>query len=180
MQMQEAVLQEIRSRVNILQAQDDQIVEEANSIFEDHKNELEAIPKRVTNCDSQILNTKGTKIGIQRSLKDMNSKIIKVTETLESIRNSLKEVPSKRELREHAAATEDQLAQSRELNTDLTTAMEGYKFSESTPYDFRGPGLQAGPSTTVHPERQHYFGSDASSLSDTESQGIPKAQGRSF
>jgi len=104
MQLQEAVLQEIRSGVNILQAQDNQIVQEANSIFEAHKNELEVMSKRITNCDSQILSIKGTNIGIQRPLKDMNSKIQKVNEVLDSIKTSLKEVPSRRELREHATA----------------------------------------------------------------------------
>jgi hypothetical protein len=45
MNLQGAVLQEIRSGVNILQAQDNQIVEEANQIFETHMREMEAISK---------------------------------------------------------------------------------------------------------------------------------------
>jgi hypothetical protein len=130
MQLQEAVLQEIRSAVNILQAQDNQIVEEANTIFETHKKELEAISKRVTNCDGEILTIKGTNIGIQRSLKDMNSRIHIVNEVLESIKSALKEVPSRRELREHATVMDEQLVQMQEVNTGLTTAREGIKFSE--------------------------------------------------
>jgi hypothetical protein len=42
----------------------------------------------------------------------MNSKIVKVNEILESIKNALKGVPTKRELREHAASMKDRLAQS--------------------------------------------------------------------
>jgi uncharacterized protein YukE len=170
MLLQEAVLQEIRSGVDILQNQDNQIVQEANSVFEAHRKELEAISKRVTDCDGQILSIKGVNVGIQQTLKNMNDKIAKVNEILGSIKNSLKEIPSKKELREHVAVMEDQLAQSRELNTGLTTAMEGYKFSESVLFAFGKEGPQAGPSTTVHPERQHYFGSNASSLRDTESE----------
>jgi len=64
MQLQEAVLQEVRSGINVLQGQDNQTVQEANSIFEAHKSELEAISKTVTNCDSQILSIIGTNIGI--------------------------------------------------------------------------------------------------------------------
>ena len=153
-----------------MQAQDNQIVQEANSIFEAHKKELEAISKQIINCDGQLLSIKGTNIGIQRSLKEMNQKIVNVNDVLTSIKNTFKGIPSKKKLREHAAVMEDQLAQSRELNTGLTTAMEGYKFSESASYNFGRQGLQAGPSTTVHPERQRYFGSDASSLRDTESE----------
>jgi hypothetical protein len=129
---------------------------------------LEIIGNRITNCDGQILAIKGTNIGIQRSLKDMNSKILKVNEVLGSIKSSLKEVPSRRELREDATAMDEQLVQMREVNTGLTTAMEGYKFSESSQINFQIP--QAGPSTTIHPERQRYFGSDVSSLIDTESE----------
>ena len=61
-----------------------------------------------------------------------------------------------------------------EVNTGLTTAMEGFKVSKSSRFNFREgapratPFQQAGPS--VHPERQRYFGSDASSLRDTESE----------
>jgi hypothetical protein len=65
MQLQEAVLREIRSRVNILQAQDNQSVKEANTIFEAHKNELESMIKRMTNFDAEILSLKATNIGIQ-------------------------------------------------------------------------------------------------------------------
>jgi hypothetical protein len=74
MQLREAVLQEIRSGVNILQAQNNQIVQEANSILEGHRIKLEAISKRFTTCHSQVLAIKGTNIGIQSSLKDMNSR----------------------------------------------------------------------------------------------------------
>jgi len=91
MQLQEVVLQDIRSEVNILQAQNNHIVQEANVLFKAHKSELEATSKRVTNCDGQILSIKGTNIGIQRSLKEMNWKIIRVNEILNSIKNSLKE-----------------------------------------------------------------------------------------
>jgi len=119
---------------------------------------LEALSKRITNCDGQILTVKGTNIGIQLSLKDMNSKSVKVNEVLDAIKNSLKGIPPKRELREHAAVMEDQLAKSRELNTGLTTGMEGYMLSDSPSYNF-GRQLQAGPSTTLHPERQRYFSS---------------------
>jgi len=130
---------------------------------------MEAMSKRITNNASQILAVKGTNIGIQRSLKDMNSKIQKVNEVLNSIKSSLKEVPSKRELREHAATMDKQIDQVKEVITGLTMAMEGYKFSESSRFGFHPQSAQAGPSTTVHPQSQRYFGSDASSLRDTES-----------
>jgi len=95
------VLQEIRTRINILQSQDNQIVDEANSIFEVHKKEMEKLSKRILDNANQIISVKGTSIGIQRSLKDMNTKIEQVNKVLESIKTSLKEVPSKKDLKDH-------------------------------------------------------------------------------
>jgi hypothetical protein len=77
-QLQEAVLRELRLGVNILQGQDGQIVQEANEIFVTHKKEMEAMSKRITDNATPNLAVKGTNIGIQRSLKDMNSKVQKV------------------------------------------------------------------------------------------------------
>jgi hypothetical protein len=45
MQLQEVVLEDIRSGINSLLAQDNDIFHEANSIFQADKNELESISK---------------------------------------------------------------------------------------------------------------------------------------
>jgi hypothetical protein len=66
----------------------------------------------------------------------MNSRIQQVNDVLDSIETSLREVASRCELREYATAMDEQLVQMQEVNTGLTTAMEGYKFSESSPYNF--------------------------------------------
>lgn len=60
-------------------------------------------------------------------------------------------------------------------NTGLTTAMEGYKFSVSSPYDFRRASVTAGPSGTqnVHLQRQAAFAQQSpsvASLRDTRSE----------
>jgi hypothetical protein len=65
---------------------------------------------------------------------------------------------------------DEQIVQMEEVNTGLTAAMEGYEFLESSHYTFRQQALHSGPSTMVHPETQRYFGSDVSSLRDTESE----------
>jgi len=75
---------------------------------------------------------------------------------------SLKDIPTKRELRQHSQMMEDQLAQVEEINTELTTSMEGYKFSESAQYEFCNPAAP-GPSGTqqqlsgVHRQRRQVF-----------------------
>jgi len=63
---------------------------------------------------------------------------------------------------------EEHKVQMTEVNTGLTTAMEECKFSQSTPYNFRGPGVVAGPSGI---QRQPDFDKSPtdSSLRDTGS-----------
>lgn len=58
--------------------------------------------------------------------------------------SSLEEVPSKKDVREHVSAMDEQMVQIQEVNTGITTAMEGYKFSESSHYNFRQHIPQAG------------------------------------
>jgi len=64
LQGKEGGLQKFRSGINILQSQDMQIVQEANSIFEVYKRELEAMSKRITDNASQIQAVTRTHIGI--------------------------------------------------------------------------------------------------------------------
>lgn len=108
-------------------------------------------------------------MGIQKSLKEMNWKIEDVKKVLASITKSLKEVPARTELREHPVQLEDQVAQIQEVNTGLTTAMEGCEISESSWFDFRQNTAQPGLSGTVHPQRRPYFDGSVSGLRDTDS-----------
>jgi hypothetical protein len=63
---------------------------------------------------------------------------------------------------------EELMQQAAEVKTGLTTAMEGYKFSESSPYDFRRSSMVAGPSGTqyIHPQRQAAFNEQSPSVSN--------------
>jgi len=83
----------------------------------------------------------------------------------------MKKIRSRRELRQHQDTMDVQLAQVEEMNTGLTTAMDQYKFSESTPFEFRQSAT--GPSRTQqydHPQRLAGFQSPSvSSFRDTES-----------
>jgi len=65
-----------------LQGQDAHIVHKANDIFKPHKTEMKAMSKRISNDASHLEAVIGTNIGIQRSLKDINSKIQKFKEVV--------------------------------------------------------------------------------------------------
>lgn len=68
-------------------------------------------------------------------------------------------MPTKRELRQYQSLMEDQLAQAEDINTGLTTAMEAYNVSESTPFHaestpFRAQAAAGPPGTQswMHPQ----------------------------
>jgi len=89
----------------------------------------------------------------------LSKRIDEVNKAMTAVTTSLKNVPSKGELHRHELAMEEQMQQVANVNTRLTTTMEGYKFSEYSPYDFRRPSTVAGPSGTqyMHPQRQAFF-----------------------
>jgi hypothetical protein len=68
---------------------------------------------------------------------------------------------------------EEQLQQAAKVKTVLTTAMERYKFSESSPYDFRRSSMVTGPSGTqyIHHQRQAAFNEQSPSVSNLRDTG---------
>jgi len=57
-QLQDAMLQELRSGIHILQSQDNKIVSEATDLFSGMRGELEAQSKRISDNSLQILGVK--------------------------------------------------------------------------------------------------------------------------
>lgn len=131
--LQEAILQEVRSGISVLQAQDNQIVQEASSLFDRIRSEMTNMSKRISDNSLQILAVKNSNQNIQKNIVSLTKKLDEVNRVMAAITDSLKDIPSKKEMRQHAQRMEDQVAQIAEINTALTTAMEGYKVSESTP-----------------------------------------------
>jgi len=153
MQFQQAMFQEICSGVHILQEQDNQIVSEATDLFAGLHREQEALSKRVSDNSLQVIAVKESNQAIQKSLATVTLRIDEVNKAMVAITTSLKNMPTKRELRQSQSLMEDQLAQAEDINTGLTTAMEAYKVSESTPFQAE---VVAGPSGTqswMHPQR---------------------------
>jgi len=102
-------------------------------------------------------------------MAQLSKRVDEVVKTTAAITTSLKQIPKKLELRQHVQAMEEHKVQMTEVNTGLTTAMEECKFSQSTPYNFRGPNIAAGPSGT---QRRPDFDKSPteSSLRDTGSE----------
>ena len=143
---QEAMLQELRQGIHVLQSQDDQIVQEATSMFGGMKSELEAQSKRISDNTLQLLAVKGSTNTVQNGLALLSKRVDEVVKTTAAITTSLKQIPTKLELRRHAQEMEQHKNQMTEVNTGLTTALEECKFSHSSPFNLERTGAIAGPS----------------------------------
>jgi len=169
MHWQQVVLRQLWTGIGILHSQYNQIVQEANTIFQGYSSKLEAISKRVTYTSVRILAVNGMNSTIPKGMKDLMEWIDDVNNVLALSTKSLKEVHLKKEFCEDAFMMEDEICQIQEVNTGLTTAMEGYTISESSKNNFQNAPLanleQPEPSGNVHPERRGYFerGSSVSS-----------------
>jgi len=171
MNFQQAVLGELRSSIHVLQNQDNQIVAEAADLFTGIKTELDAQSKKIIDNGLQNFANKVAIQAVQKTVGILSKRMDEATMVLATLTDKIKDMPSKRELRQFQAMMEDSANQLAEANTGLTTAMDQYKFSESTPLGIQQPA--AGPSGTqpfIHPQRAQAFYSSASSLRDTASE----------
>jgi len=171
MNFQQAMLEELRSGIHIVQDQDNQIIAEATDLFTGIQAELEAQSKRITDDGLKIFVQKVSIQAIQKTMGILSKRIDEITMVTAAITESLKNVPTKRELRQHKLSMEESLNTMAEVNTGLTTAMDQYKFSDSTPIGGqRAVARPLGTHPYMNPERAAAFQfPSVSSLRDTES-----------
>jgi len=172
MNFQQAVLGELRSSIHVLQDQDNQIVTEATDLFSGFRKELETLNKKVLDLSLQIFANKVATQAVQKTAGILSLRVDEVTTVLATVTDKIKDIPSRQELRQFQASMDESRNQLAEANTGLTTALDQYKFSESTPLGI--PQSFAGPSGTqpfIHPQRAAAFYSPSvSSLRDTASE----------
>jgi len=107
-EMQQAMLKELRFGIHILQSQDNQIVDEASQLFQGMKSEMEAMSKRITANSIQLLANQNRNKKIQEDIQGLTLGVESVNKTLSKIRDSLKNIPSRLELRNHAMLMDEQ------------------------------------------------------------------------
>jgi len=173
--LQDVMLQELRAGIKILQSQDNHILNEATDLFNGMRQELDTQSKRILDNSLQILAVKITTHTVQKGLSVLTNQIDEFNTAKAAITTLLKSIPSIRELQLHAQTMAEQMAQVAKVNTGLTTAMVGYKFSQSKPFDFRQTTVAEGPSGTlyIHSQRQVPFDQKSQSVSshrDTETE----------
>jgi hypothetical protein len=88
----------------------------------------------------QILAVKASNHSIQQTLGGVTTMIDVVNKAMAASTTWLKDIPSKRELRQHQDLMDEHWFEVEEINPGLTTAMESYKVSNSAPLQFKQPG----------------------------------------
>jgi predicted nucleic acid-binding Zn-ribbon protein len=124
MNFQQAVLGELRSSIHILQDQDNQIVLEATDLFASFKNEQEAQSKQIVDMGLQLFANKVAIQAVQKTMGILSKRIDEITAVSATITDKIKDMPSRREIRQLQATMDDSRSQLAEANTGLTTAFE--------------------------------------------------------
>jgi uncharacterized protein YoxC len=98
MSFQQAMLEELRSGIYILQSQDNPIVGEATDLFAGIKAELEDQNKKIIDNGLQVFAQKVSIQTAQKSIGVLSKRIDEVNKVLATITESMKTIPTKSEL----------------------------------------------------------------------------------
>jgi len=159
MGLQQAIIEEIRAGISILQSQDSVIVQEAGMIFQGiHKQIADMVHKQTLNSSTLISHKKAI-VELQKESKSASKRQDDLEEAVEGIQVFLGKLPTTSELAWHSKAMDETLSKIQEISTGLTTHMEEYKISESMSH--RPRLVQAGLSFT-HPDRRSRIREDNS------------------
>jgi len=165
MLIQQAVINEMRQGITILQKQDNIIIKEAADIFSGIHSQIGDSLKKQTENGSTLLNHRRSIMRLQEETKTMKITIESMLGRIGGLETFTKDMPTKADLSNHVKAMDETLAKIQEVSTGLTVHLDEYKLSESTTHKPRSI-LAAGPSYT-NPDRRQYV--ESYRYSDEES-----------
>jgi len=153
MLIQQAVINEMRQGISIIQKQDNIIIKEAADIFAGIRNEIDDSPHKQSETGSTLLNHRRSIMKLRDDSKVLILRVDSMLGRIGGLERFTKELPTKQDLTNHVKAMDETLAKIQEVSTGLTVHLEEYKLSESTPH--RPRSVAPGPSYT-HPDRRQY------------------------
>jgi hypothetical protein len=151
MLIQQAMINEMRQGITILQGQDNVIIKEAREIGQGIHKQIDDSLKEQTKSGSTLLNHRRIVIKLKHHLKELQISNLVLSSKIEAMEKVMKTLPMKNDLSIQAKAMDEALATIQEVSTELTVHMEEYTISGSTTHAPRS--VQAGPSYT-HPDRR--------------------------
>jgi hypothetical protein len=120
MLVQQAMINEIRQGITMLQKQDNVIIKEAGDIFQGiHKQIYDSLKKQPQN-GSTLLNHRRSIMKVPDNVKKINLTNISLTSKVEAMDTVIKTLPTKEDLSTHARAIDEALAKIQEVSTGLT------------------------------------------------------------
>jgi paraquat-inducible protein B len=158
MLIQQAMINEIRQGITMLQQQDNAIIKEASNIFQGMHKQIHDSMKINTENATTLLNHRRSIMKLQEDVRIISISNISLASKVEAIEKFVKTLPTKEDLSTHARAMDKALAKIQEVSTGLTVHMEEYKMSGSTTHAPRSE--QAGPiyrHSDSHPQVEEYY-----------------------
>jgi chromosome segregation ATPase len=120
----QAILEELRNGINILQGQDNDIVKEASEVFGGISAEVQDLTKNTTTNHNSLLNHKSAIVKLQDDFKIWKNTQQSIKNRVEAIDKHVRRLPTREELDMHTKALNDTLANIQEVSSGLTTHME--------------------------------------------------------
>jgi len=132
MGLHQAIIEEMRAGIAILQSQDSIIFQEAGTIFQGiHKQIMDMVQKQVSN-GSTLINHKKAILKLQDENKRFSKRQDDLEGAVEGIQVFLGKLPTKNKLLQHSKTMDETLEKFQDISTGLTVQMETQKISEST------------------------------------------------
>ena len=125
--VQQAILEELRNGINILQGQDNEIVKETTEAFDGISLEIQDMVKKLTMNHNTLLNHKAEIVKQRDDFKIWKSAQQSLENRVEAIDKFVRTLPTKQDLVEHSKAMDLAIQKIQEVSTGLTTHMDQYK-----------------------------------------------------
>ena len=156
--IQQAMNNEIRQGITMLQTQDNVSIKAAGDIFEGIHKQIHNSLKKKTENGSTLLNHRRSIMRMQEDVWKIQISNITLSSMVEAIDKFVQTLPTKQDLSEHTKAMDEALAKIHEVSTGFTVHLEEYKMSGNTTHAPRS--IQAGPSYTHlnrRPQAEEYY-----------------------
>jgi len=133
--------------------------------------------KKLTANGSTLINHEKAIVKIQDDIKIFVEGQQSLENKVEAMDKFMKTLPTKKDLQDHMKSMDETLLKIQEVSTGLTTHMEAYKVSKSTPHiprslelpaGYRASGYVAGESSNIYPTRRQRVPRSSVSYSTTQ------------
>jgi len=132
--IQQPIIGEVREGITMFQGQDNIIVSEAGEISQGIHMQIADMVKKLTTNGSTLINHNKEILQIQDDANIWREAQQSLEHMVKAMDRHIKMLPTKKDIQMHMMSMDDTLQKIQEVSVGLTTHMEAYKVSQSTPH----------------------------------------------